>query len=97
MNVKLILWDQLNLEHSWFKKRDDSVVFVLMEMRQETDYAAHHIQKVVAFFGAMRNFNETLIAKGHQTHYLTLDDPVDHSPPQPHTSSFHSCCVHHSR
>ena len=75
MNVKLILGDQLNLEHSWFKKRDDSVVFVMMEMRQETDYAAHHIQKVVAFFGAMRNFNETLIAKGHQTHYLTLDDP----------------------
>jgi deoxyribodipyrimidine photolyase-related protein len=75
MNVKLILGDQLNLEHSWFKKGDDSVLFVLMEMRQETDYATHHIQKIVAFFGAMRNFNETLIARGDQTHYLTLDDP----------------------
>ena len=37
MNVKLILGDQLNLENSWFKKGDDSVLFVLMELRQETD------------------------------------------------------------
>ena len=46
-----------------------------MEMRQETDYAPHHIQKVVAFFGAMRNFAQALESKGHRVCYLTLDDP----------------------
>ena len=49
MKLKLILGDQLNLQHSWFKEVDSREVFVLMEMRQETDYAPHHIQKVVAF------------------------------------------------
>ena len=75
MNVKLILGDQLNSNHSWYQKVEHSTVFVIMELRQETDYAHHHIQKVIAFFGAMRAFNSTLKAKGHQTHYLTLDDP----------------------
>ena len=75
MKVKLILGDQLNTKHSWFDQVDTSCVFVLMEMRQETDYAPHHIQKVIAFFGAMRSFSEELISKGHQVYYLKLDDP----------------------
>ena len=78
MKLKLILGDQLNINHSWFEKVDKSVVFIMMEIRQETDYALHHIQKIVAFFGAMRNFRETLILKGHQVHYLTLDDLSNH-------------------
>ena len=78
MKLKLILGDQLNINHSWFEKVDKSVVFIMMEIRQETDYAQHHIQKIVAFFGAMRNFRETLILKGHQVHYLTLDDLSNH-------------------
>ena len=77
MKLKLILGDQLNLQHSWFKEVDSSEVFVLMEMRQETDYAPHHIQKVVAFFGAMRNFSEALKQAGHQVHYLALDDKAN--------------------
>jgi deoxyribodipyrimidine photolyase-related protein len=77
MNIKLILGDQLNINHSWFQKVEPSTVFVIMELRQETDYAFHHIQKVIAFFGAMRAFNKTLKSKGHQTHYLTLDDPLN--------------------
>lgn len=77
MKLKLILGDQLNLQHSWFKEVDSSEVFVLMEMRQETDYAPHHIQKVVAFFGAMRNFSELLKQAGHQVHYLALDDKAN--------------------
>ncbi|HAS19722.1 MAG TPA: cryptochrome/photolyase family protein [Flavobacteriaceae bacterium] len=74
MTLKLILGDQLNLQHPWYEQVDEKVVFVLMEMRQETDYVPHHIQKVVAFFGAMRNFNEALLSRGHRTHYLTLND-----------------------
>ena len=46
-----------------------------MEMRQETDYVTHHIQKVCAFFLAMRRFAEFLENQGFQVHYLKLDDP----------------------
>lgn len=45
----------------------------MMEMRQETDYAPHHIQKVTAFFSAMRSFATSLKQKGHQVHYFRLD------------------------
>jgi deoxyribodipyrimidine photolyase-related protein len=47
--VRLILGDQLNSNHSWFNTVDDSVVYVMMEVRSETDYAKHHIQKSVGF------------------------------------------------
>ena len=36
--LRLLLGDQLNPEHSWFATQDDGVVYVLMEVRQETDY-----------------------------------------------------------
>jgi len=75
MKMRLLLGDQLNIKHSWFKKTEDDVCYVQMEMKQETDYAPHHIQKVVAFFGAMRNFEKEIKQKGHHTKYLTLDDP----------------------
>lgn len=75
MNVlRFILGDQLNLNHSWFKEVDDSTTYLMAEMRQETDYVKHHIQKVVAFFIAMRNFAETLEKKGHRVIYLKITD-----------------------
>jgi deoxyribodipyrimidine photolyase-related protein len=46
-----------------------------MEMKQETDYVNHHIQKVIAFFLAMRNFAKELEEKGHKIYYIKLDDP----------------------
>ncbi len=73
--VRLILGDQLNSQHSWFQRVDDSVIYLMMEMRQETDYALHHIQKVVGFFLAMRDFSTELKKGGHQVIYFTLDDP----------------------
>jgi deoxyribodipyrimidine photolyase-related protein len=72
--LRLILGDQLNEQHSWFQKPDKNVSFVLMEIRQETDYVAHHIQKVAAFFAAMRAFAKRLRGIGHQVIYLKLDD-----------------------
>ena len=75
MKIRLLLGDQLNINHPWFQEIDPEVTYVLMEMRQETDYAPHHIQKVVAFFGAMQTFAQTLKNKGHQVRYLSLDDP----------------------
>ena len=72
--VRLILGDQLNSAHSWFGQKDPSVLYVLCEMRQETDYAWHHVQKVLSFFAAMRRFAESLRAQGHRVLFLTLDD-----------------------
>ena len=74
MEVRLILGDQLNAEHSWFEEVNDNVCYVMFEMRQETDYVKHHIQKVVAFFGAMRNFAHAREKEGHRILYYTLDD-----------------------
>jgi deoxyribodipyrimidine photolyase-related protein len=75
MEIRLILGDQLNEKHSWFTELDDSVYYVMFEMRQETDYVKHHIQKVVAFFAAMRSFATQLEEDGHQILYYTIDDP----------------------
>lgn len=72
--VRLILGDQLNQKHSWFKEVNNDVTYVMAEMRQETDYVKHHVQKVVAFFLAMRSFKEDLSAKGHNFIYYKLND-----------------------
>ena len=61
--LRLILGDQLNINHSWFKKVDDSVTYVMMEIRSETDYAQHHIQKVIGIFAAMQEFANDLRKK----------------------------------
>jgi deoxyribodipyrimidine photolyase-related protein len=78
VTLRLILGDQLNASHSWFSKTDQDVVYLMAEMRQETDYVVHHIQKVVGYFSAMRNFAETLKREGHQVTYLTLDHESCH-------------------
>ena len=75
MTLRLILGDQLNLQHSWYETIDESVCYVMFEMRQETDYVQHHVQKVVAFFSAMRQFAKALESQGHHVIYLTLDAP----------------------
>lgn len=72
--VRLILGDQLNAAHSWYKQRDDGVLYLIAELRQETDYVTHHVQKICAFFAAMANFANALLAAGHRVRYLTLDD-----------------------
>jgi len=73
--LRLILGDQLNEQHSWFQQVDPSVTYLIMESRSEMDYTVHHIQKVLAFFGAMRAFAEKLKAQGHHVLYYMLDDP----------------------
>ena len=72
--LRLILGDQLNEQHSWFEKTDDDVTYIMAEMRQETDYVKHHIQKVVSFFLSMRSFKKELSEKGHRFIYLKIND-----------------------
>ena len=73
--LRLILGDQLDPQHPWFAERDPDVHYVLMEIRQETDYVLHHAQKIIAIFAAMRDFARQLAADGHRVHYLAIDDP----------------------
>jgi len=72
--LRLILGDQLNCQHSWYQQVRDDVVYVMMEVRQETDYVMHHAQKIIAIFAAMRDFAARLRADGHTVHYLAIDD-----------------------
>lgn len=72
--LRLILGDQLNHQHSWFQEKKEDTLYVMMEMLSETNYVAHHIQKIVGFFFAMRNFSEELAADGHQVLYWRLDE-----------------------
>jgi deoxyribodipyrimidine photolyase-related protein len=73
--LRLILGDQLNSRHPWLESIDPSVTYLMMEMRQETDYVVHHVQKIVGFFLAMRHFAKELQEQGHRVIYYCLDDP----------------------
>ena len=72
--LRLILGDQLNSHHSWFANPDPEVIYLIAELRQETDYVRHHIQKVIAFFLAMREFANTLEEQGHAVRYYSIND-----------------------
>jgi deoxyribodipyrimidine photolyase-related protein len=72
--LRLILGDQLNSNHSWFKTVDGSVTYVMMEIRSETDYAKHHIQKVVGIFAAMQDLKNNLLSQNHKVIYICLND-----------------------
>ena len=71
--LRLILGDQLNSKHSWFKDNPEDYIYCLFEMRQETDYVKHHIQKIIGFFAAMRAFSKGLKANDFKVEYYTLD------------------------
>jgi len=72
--LRLLLGDQLNHQHSWFQSIDPNITYIFIEARSETDYVRHHIQKVAAFFAAMRAFAQQLERSGHQVIYIKLDE-----------------------
>lgn len=71
--VRLILGDQLNARHSWFEEVDDSILYIIAELHPEATYVKHHIQKICAFFSAMKAFSAELREMGHQVEYFDLD------------------------
>lgn len=73
--LRLILGDQLNELHSWFRSPDANTCYVMMEVLQEARYILHHIQKLAAFFAAMRWFAKRVQERGHRLIYIRLDDP----------------------
>lgn len=72
--LRLILGDQLNHHHSWLLDEDDNTHYLIAELKQETAYVPHHVQKVCGFFAAMTEFAAELREKGHKVLHLTLDD-----------------------
>ncbi len=72
--LRLILGDQLNAAHPWFRHRQDDVVYVLAELQQEGRYVKHHAQKLLGFFAAMRAFADALTTAGHRVHYVRITD-----------------------
>lgn len=77
--LRVILGDQLNSAHSWFKEQDQGVLYLIAELHPEATYVTHHIQKLCAFFLAMERFASALKEHGHEVCYLTLDDTQEKS------------------
>ncbi|GGC65665.1 cryptochrome/photolyase family protein [Undibacterium terreum] len=75
--IRLVLGDQLNPQHSWYREARSDVVYLMMEVRQETDYVLHHAQKILAIFAGMREFARQLQEAGHRVHYLKINDPAN--------------------
>jgi len=76
--IRLILGDQLNINHSWFQTVDATVLYVLMEVKSESEYVTHHVQKIVGIFAAMRAFARELKALGHEVRYYEINDADNH-------------------
>lgn len=72
--LRLILGDQLNARHSWYRDTDPDTYYLIAELHQEASYAPHHVQKLCAFFASMQHFASALSDAGHQVIHLTLDD-----------------------
>ena len=70
--LRLVLGDQLNAAHRWFKQKDATTVYLIAELKQEVEYTRHHIQKVCAFFAAMKQFAYALAQSGHQVIYESV-------------------------
>ncbi len=77
--LRLVLGDQLDLDHRWFDEVDPDVLYVIAELGQELAYVKHHVQKVCAFFAAMRRFADALAEQGHEVEYLDLDKTYKYS------------------
>ena len=73
-HLKLILGDQLHPGHSWYRNVDKDTLFVMMEIKSESEYVTHHIQKVVGIFASMRSFRDELRRQGHTVRYFRISD-----------------------
>jgi deoxyribodipyrimidine photolyase-related protein len=76
--IRLVLGDQLNELHSWFKEPSEDILYVMMEIRPESLYVVHHIQKITGFFLAIRSFAEKLRQRSFRLKYYRITDPDNH-------------------
>ncbi len=71
--LRLVLGDQLNEQHSWWQGLEPDVLYLIAELGQEMRYVRHHRQKMLAFMLAMQRFAEQQRAKGHRVLWLSLE------------------------
>lgn len=74
MILRLVLSDQLNLNHSWFNEVNNDVLYVMMETRHELEHIKMHRQKQLGIIAAMRDFAREISSAGHNLHYIELID-----------------------
>ena len=73
--LRLVLGDQLFTNISSLRDIDThNDLVVMMEVRPETDYVAHHKRKIAFLFSAMRHFAKSL-SQSAKVKYFTLDSP----------------------
>lgn len=73
--LRVILWNQLNLEISSLKNcKKDKDILLLCELMEDATYVKHHKKKLVLLFSAMRHFYQLLIQNGYHVVYVKLDD-----------------------
>ena len=73
-NLVIILGDQLSQKISslnGFKKQEDDIL--MMEVKNESQFIKHHIQKIVFFFSAMRHFALELKNCNFIVHYFRIN------------------------
>jgi deoxyribodipyrimidine photolyase-related protein len=74
--LRIILGDQLSRSMSSLRGLDPvRDVVLMMEVRVENTYVAHHKQKIVLVLSAMRHFAAELRQSGIRVDYVALDDP----------------------
>ncbi len=78
--LRLLLGDQLNAGHSWFRDSRADVIYLMAELVQEAHYVRHHAQKLLAFFASMRNFADALRKAGYRVEYVRISDPASRQP-----------------
>ena len=76
--LRLILGDQLNLNHSWFNAIESDVVYIMMEVKSEASRSPQHAQKILGTFAAMRFFSKTLTDQGHHVEYVDINASANH-------------------
>ena len=76
--LRLVLGDQLSTSLSALEDLQPERDVVLMaEVDDEANYVAHHQQKLVLVFSAMRHFAHALRQRGIRVDYVALDDETN--------------------
>ena len=77
--LRLILGDQLNPSHSWFKNKDDNTLYLIAELKQETHYVKHHIQRlmVIGNFCLLTGINPDEVEKWYLGVYIDAIEWVE--------------------
>jgi deoxyribodipyrimidine photolyase-related protein len=91
--LRLILGDQLNINHSWFTEVDSQIVYLMMEVKSEATRSPIHAQKLLGTFAAMRYFSAQLVERGHQVEYLKIDESDNQ---QSFSGNLEHQCQYHS-